>query len=95
MPRSSAKRIDQIYELVNIFDKVSRQHGLNYFSESGTLLGALRHKGIIPWDDDADIGVMEQNLNKIYAMRNDLKAQGVELIDYHPCEKNVSVAVYS
>lgn len=56
------KRIDDIQELrsiqMGILDEVHRfceAYGLRYFLSSGTLIGAVRHKGYIPWDDDLDI----------------------------------------
>lgn len=56
------RKIEDIHELrqiqLGILDAVHRfcqTHGLRYFLSSGTLIGAVRHKGYIPWDDDIDI----------------------------------------
>ena len=38
-------------------DRVCRELGITYFLDSGSVLGALRHGGFIPWDDDIDLGM--------------------------------------
>ena len=40
---------------------VSESHNLLYWLDGGSLLGAFRHKGLIPWDDDLDIGILERD----------------------------------
>ncbi len=42
-------------DLLLIFDNICRKYNLNYFLSFGALLGAIRHHGIIPWDDDIDV----------------------------------------
>ena len=42
-------------DLMKAFDAVCREHHLTYYLSGGTMLGAVRHKGFIPWDDDADV----------------------------------------
>lgn len=52
-------------DLLLEFDKVCKAHGLKYFLMFGTLLGAVRHKGFIPWDDDVDVGMLREDYEKL------------------------------
>lgn len=42
-------------EIFSVFDEICKRHNIPYFVDYGTLLGAVRHQGFIPWDDDLDI----------------------------------------
>lgn len=46
---------DKILDIMLFIDKVCRENGITYFIMGGTALGAVRHSGFIPWDDDLDI----------------------------------------
>ena len=46
------------------FAELCDKHGLRYFANSGMLLGAIRHKGFIPWDDDLDVAMPREDYDK-------------------------------
>ncbi len=52
-------------DLLQKFSSVCEKHGLSYFIDGGTLLGAVRHGGFIPWDDDADVCMPREDYDRL------------------------------
>ena len=57
-------------------DKVCRENDITYFLDSGSVLGAVRHGGFIPWDDDIDIGMPREDYDRFVAIAQDELGDG-------------------
>ena len=55
-------------DLLVKFDEVCRRNGIQYFIDGGSLLGAVRHKGFIPWDDDIDVCMFRKDFKRLEAI---------------------------
>ena len=58
----------EMLELLVEFDRICRAGNVNYFLSCGTLLGAIRHHGFIPWDNDADVEMLREDYEKFVAV---------------------------
>ena len=83
-------------EVLEDFDSVCRELGLKYYLAYGTLLGAVRHEGFIPWDDDMDVFMLHEDVVRLMnEAEGPLKARGLELATPYndPTLKNLAYRV--
>lgn len=59
---------DRILAIFKCFDKFCNDNKIPYFSLGGTLLGAVRHGGFIPWDDDIDVGIPREHYDRFITL---------------------------
>lgn len=68
-------------ELMRWFDNFCTENNLRYWVSGGTMLGALRHKGFIPWDDDIDIFMPDTDYEKLQELTGNIDEYGIYIID--------------
>ncbi len=73
---------NELLEMMKSFHEVCKKTGLVYYMLGGTCLGAVRHKGFIPWDDDMDVGMPREDYDKFCRMANKVLPPHLELRFY-------------
>lgn len=77
----------RMLDILIVVDEISRRHDIPYWIEGGTLLGAVRHGGFIPWDDDLDIALMRKDYVKLLkCLKEELPSQ--YKLQTHETDKN-------
>ena len=60
-----------LLEAMDEFHRVCEKHNLKYYLIGGSLIGAIRHKGCIPWDDDIDIVMFKDDFKKLLQLKSE------------------------
>lgn len=71
-------------KLLGEFDALCNDNNIDYWINFGTLIGAIRHKGFIPWDDDTDLGIMRDDLERLQEIvRSDRRYKITVVYDHY------------
>ena len=88
-----AAKMDMLNEVIILCEK----YGIQYYADWGTLLGAVRHGGFIPWDDDIDIAMLRKDYNRFIQVSNELPSplflrhySTEQAVDAHACICNAT-----
>ncbi len=66
---------EKLLDILKWFDSFCRENDLQYFLLGGSMLGAARHKGFIPWDDDIDVGMPREDYERLALLLKDKKGK--------------------
>ncbi len=70
-------------EVLNLVAELCEKNGIQYYADWGTLLGAVRHQGFIPWDDDIDICIKREEFDKLVKILPEQLPKGYRVLGVH------------
>ena len=81
MKELSTKEIQALsIDIMEDVHQFCKKNGIKYSLAYGSLIGAIRHKGFIPWDNDVDVSMPREELNKVMAlMKTEVEEMGLSL----------------
>ena len=79
LEETSGRVIKKLYQLMYDADLILHAHGITYWAIDGTLLGAVRNQGLIPWDDDLDIGIFASDEKRFWELAPVFKKCGYSM----------------
>lgn len=82
LPQVTPENMGLLYDLLMKAVPILKSSGMPFWGTCGTLLGAIRHQGIIPWDDDIDLAIFEKDLPVLLGLRGALEEAGLMLCYY-------------
>ena len=71
----------KLYDLLKKFDKICKDNDVEYYLAGGSALGAVRHKGFLPWDDDVDLFITRNNYIKLKRLKKLLSDNDLLFVD--------------
>lgn len=72
-----------LLQIANSFDSICKRNGIPYYMLGGTMLGAIRHKGFIPWDDDMDFGIPRPFFQPFLEIANRELPEELQIVSRH------------
>lgn len=79
-PISLSEHQQILYQILYMLDDFCSRHHIRYFLVGGSLLGAVRHQGIIPWDDDIDVGMERSEYDRFVRLFLQNRPEGYSLL---------------
>lgn len=84
---NSVKKLqEKLLEVMKIFHQVCEENNLTYYLVGGSMLGAVRHKGFIPWDDDIDVAMPRADYQKLISLPQTVWPKNLKINTPHDTE---------
>eukprot|EP00697_Spironema_sp_BW2_P006374 gnl/Spiro4/1890_TR887_c0_g1_i2.p1 gnl/Spiro4/1890_TR887_c0_g1~~gnl/Spiro4/1890_TR887_c0_g1_i2.p1 ORF type:complete len:164 (+),score=4.53 gnl/Spiro4/1890_TR887_c0_g1_i2:92-583(+) len=92
LTRTKPADVLSLYKMLYVTQHLLKKHGVIFWMSGGTFLGAVRHQGLIPWDDDADIEVFAADAPRIAAFESEFRELGFSTCP-HNCGMKSGVVI--